>query len=352
MKQKGKLPLEQLAVALVGALVATSLVVLAPALVGRLGPATPQPSPTASAEATPPPAAVLVPEELDRDLQGVMILVNDRSFGTAFQVDAKGSFVTAASLVDGAQRLRLVDNTGGSHPVRILGIDPTAGLAEIQADAAGGAALTLGDSAAVRVGDALEILASAKVVNLRAATPAVVTSASPAAIGIRADDLPGEVGGPLVGPGGSVLGIFTGHGSALPIGAARVDLALWGNRPGTVAPLAGLPADLVLRGSQDASPPSAGLSLTSISPARASTAQTTSITLNGNAFLAGPALSVRFVPVASPSGAFFGLGPSLISSSVITVKVPAGSLVQDYVVELTNGDGTTAASRTAFTVTP
>ena len=337
--------------ALVGALVATSLVVLAPAIAGRLRPTPSQPSPAASVEALPPPAAVLLTEELDRDLQGVMVLVNDRSFGTAFQVDAKGSFLTAASLVAGAQRLRLVDNTGGSHPVRILGIDPGAGVAEIQVDA-GGTALAMGDSATLKAGDPLEILASAKVVNLRAATPAVVNSADPAAIALRADDLPGEVGGPVVGPGGAVLGVFTRHGSALPIEVARADLALWRNLAGTLVPLAGLPPDLVLRGSEDTSTPSAGFSLTAISPSRASTAQTTTITLNGNGFLTGPALAVRFVPVASPSGAFLGLSPTLVSSSVVTVKLPEGSLVQDYFVELTNGDGTTTSGRTAFTVTP
>jgi len=351
MRPTKKLPLEQLAVALIGALVATSLVVLAPAIAGRLRPAASQPSPAPSVEPPPPPAAVLLTEELDRDLQGVMVLVNDRSFGTAFQVDAKGSFLTAASLIAGAQRLRLVDNTGGSHPVRILGIDPAAGLAEIQADA-GGTALAMGDSATVKVGDPLEILASAKVLNLRAATPAVVNSADPVAIALSADDLPGEVGGPLVGPGGAVLGVFTRHGSALPIDAAQADLALWRNLAGTLVPLAGLPPDLVLRGSDDTSAPSAGFSLSSISPSRASTAQTTTITLNGNGFLAGPALSVRFVPVASPSGAFLGLSPTLLSSSVVTVKLPEGSRVQDYFVELTNGDGTRTSGRTAFTVTP
>jgi len=351
VKPERKLPLEQLTVALVGALVATSLVVLAPSLAGRLRPAPSQPSPASSAEPLPPPAAVLVPEELDRDLQGVMILVNDRTFGTAFQVGTKGYFLTSAGMVDGAQGLRLVDNTGGSHPVRILGVDATAGVAEIQADA-GGTALAMGDSATVKVGDPLEILASAKVVNLRAATPAVVTTADPQTIGIRADDLPGEVGGPLVGPGGSVLGVLTRHGSTLPINAVKPDLALWSDRAGTLAPMAGLPPDLVLRGSDGTSAPSAGLSVTSISPSRASTAQTTTITLNGNGFLAGPTLSVRFVPVASPSGAFLGLSPTLVSPSVITVKVPAGSPVQDYVVELTNGDGTTTSGRTAFTVTP
>lgn len=347
----GKLPLDQLALALVGALVATSLVVLAPAIAGRLHPASSQPSPAASVEPLPPPAAVLLTEELNRDLQGVMVLVNDRSFGTAFQVDANGSFLTAASLVAGAHRLRLVDNTGGSHPVRILGIDPAAGVAEIQADA-GGVPLILGDSATVKAGDALEILASAKVVNLRAATPAAVTAADPNVVVIRADDLPGEVGGPLVGPGGAVLGVFTRHGSALPIDAARADLALWRNLAGTLAPMAGLPPDLVLRGSDDTSAPSAGLSLTSVSPPRASTAQTTTITLNGSGFLAGPALSVRFVPVSSQSGAFLGLSPALVSASVVTVKLPEGAPVQDYILELTNGDGTTTSGRAALTVTP
>ncbi|HSO93049.1 MAG TPA: trypsin-like peptidase domain-containing protein [Candidatus Dormibacteraeota bacterium] len=351
MSRKGKLPLEQLAVALVLALVATSLVVLVPALARRLGQPTSQPALSPTAEPTAPPAAVLIPEELDRDLQGVMILVNERSFGTAFQVDTKGSFLTAASLVDGAQRLRLVDNTGGSHAVRVIGVDATAGFAEIRADGAG-TPLTLGDSATVRVGDALEILASAKVVNLHAATPAVVTSAGPAAIGLRADDLPGEIGGPLVGPGGTVLGIFTKHGAALPVGATSAGLALWHSWPGTLLPLAGLPPDLVLRGSDDTSAPAAGASLASISPIRASSALTTQITLNGTGFLAGPALAVRFKPVGSPGGGFMGVAPTLVSPSAITVKVPAGESVQDYVVELTNGDGTLATSRTAFTVTP
>lgn len=351
MSWKGRLPLEQLAVAMVGALVATSLVALAPPLARRLAQPSPSSAPSPTAQPTAPPAAVLIPEELERDLQGVMILVNDRSFGMAFQVDAKGVLLTAASLVDGAKGLRLVDNTGGSHVVRVIGVDATAGLAEIQADA-GGTPLTIGDSTTVKVGDALEILASAKVANLNPATPAVVTSADAAAIGVRADDLPGEIGGPLVGPGGTVVGIFTGHGSVLPVGSAGADLALWHNRPGSLAPLAELPANLVLRGSDETSAPVAGSRLASISPIRASTAMTTQISLNGTGFLAGAALSVRFVPVASPGGAFTGAAPTLVSPSLITVKVPAGAAVQDYVVELTNGDGTTAAGRIAFTVTP
>jgi hypothetical protein len=36
----------------------------------------------------------------------------------------------------------------------------------------------------------------------------------------------------------------------------------------------------------------------------------------------------------------------------VTVKVPAGRVVQDYVIQLTNGDGSMTSSRTAFTITP
>jgi DNA-binding GntR family transcriptional regulator len=40
------------------------------------------------------------------------------------------------------------------------------------------------------------------------------------------------------------------------------------------------------------------------------------------------------------------------NASTLTVKVPAHELVQDYVIELINGDGTAVNSRLAFTVVP
>ncbi|MEO6796475.1 MAG: serine protease [Candidatus Dormibacter sp.] len=346
-----RLPLEQLALAAVGALVLTSLVVLAPAVASRLTSpkATPTPGPTA--EPTAPPAAVLLPEELERDLQGVMILANDQTFGTAFLIDPRGTFITAASLVNGAPALRLIDNTGGSHAVRVIGIDAAIGLAEVQADT-DGLPLAFGMSGTVMVSDPLVLLASPKVANLRSATPAVVTEAGPRTFTIRSDDLPGEIGGPLVGPSGTVLGVVTQHGSALPIAAAQGDLAAWRGRAGTPVPLAALPLDLVLRGTDGTSVPSAGVSLLSVAPTRASTTQTTLLTLQGSGFVAGPNLVVRFVPVASPSGTFQGLNATVVNASVITVKVPAGTTVQDYVVEVTNGDGAATTFHTAFTVTP
>jgi len=46
------------------------------------------------------------------------------------------------------------------------------------------------------------------------------------------------------------------------------------------------------------------------------------------------------------------VAPTVVNSSVATVKVPAGAAVQDYVVEFTNGDGTIASLHAAFTITP
>lgn len=351
MQPLKRLPLEQLALAAIGGLVLTSLVVLAPAVASRLNPPRAVTTPLPTAEPTAPPAAVLLPEELERDLQGVMILANDRTFGTAFLIDPRGTFITAASLVTGTASLRLIDNTGGSHAVRVIGIDAAIGLAEVQADA-DGLPLAFGVSGTVKTSDPLVLLASPKVANLRTATPAVVTEAGPGTFNIRSDDLPGEIGGPLVGPGGTVLGLFTQHGSALPIAAAQADLAAWHGRDGTAVPLGALPVDLVLRGTDGTSVPSSGVSLLSVAPTRASTTQTTLITLQGSGFIAGPTLAVRFVPVASPSGAFQGLNATVVNGSAITVKVPAGAMVQDYVVEVTNGDGAAATFHTAFTVTP
>jgi hypothetical protein len=117
-------------------------------------------------------------------------------------------------------------------------------------------------------------------------------------------------------------------------------------------PLAPIPATLVLRGSDTTSSPTGGLTIQSVSPARASAAQDTIVTIQGNGFVAGATLRIHFVPLASPNGAFDGLAATLVNASTLTVKVPAGRLVQDYVIQLTNGDGSSTSSRTAFTVTP
>ena len=349
MGRISRIPKEQLLAALVITLVVAGLAVLIPTVAQRLAQptATPAPTPTPTA----PPSAVLLPDELERDLAGVMTIVNDHTFGTAFLIDTQGDFLTAASLVDGSQSLRLIDNTGGTHSVRVIGIDATLGLAMIRATN-DGTPLPFGDPATLQPADPVVLLASPKVANLRQSTPAVLTQRGATQLTLRVDDLPGNLGGPVVGPGGKVIGILTLTGKALPINLASSDIAQWRGQTGTVMPLAPIPGTLVLRGSDTTSSPTAGPTIQSVSPARASAAQDTLITVQGSGFIPGAMLRVHFVPLASPNGAFDGLAATLVNASSLTVKVPAGRVVQDYVIQLTNGDGTSTSSRTAFTVTP
>ena len=214
--------LDQALAALVITLVLVGLAVLIPTVAQRL--ATPTSTPFATPTPTAPPAAVLLPEELDRDLQGVMTIVNDHTFATAFLIDPQGDFLTAASLVSGSQSLRLVDNTGGSHPVRVIGIDADLGIAQVRASS-DGTPLPFGDPALLQLDDPVVLLASPKVVNLRSATPAVVISRSDTQLTLRVDDLPGSLGGPIAGPGGKVEGILIVSGRAMPITVALGDMA-------------------------------------------------------------------------------------------------------------------------------
>jgi hypothetical protein len=343
--------LDRALAALVITLVLVATAILLPKAGQWLNAAQPTPTPVPTPTATAPPAAVLLPEELDRALHGVMTMVNDETFATAFLIDPQGDFVTAASVVNGSASLRLVDNTGGSHPVRLIGIDADLGIAIVRAGN-DGTPLAFGDPAALQADDPVVLLASPKVVNLRTSTPMVVITRSDTQLTLRGDTLPGNLGGPVVGPGARVVGILIGTGRVLPVTVALTDVAQWRLQAGTAVPLAPLPANLVLRGSDTTSTPAGGPSIQSVSPTRASAAQDTVISIQGSGFTDGNMLRVEFVPLASPSGGFDGLAATFVNPSTLTVKVPAGRVVQDYIVQVTNGDGVVTSSRTAFTVTP
>jgi hypothetical protein len=341
---------EQLLTALVITLVLLGLVALVPAVGRRLNaqPATSAtPSPTLSA----PPAAVLLPDELDKALQGVMTIANDRSFGTAFLIDAQGDFLTASSLVDGSGGLRLIDNTGGTHAVRLIGSDATLGVAMVRATTDGNP-LAIGDSATIQAGAPIVLLASPKIANLNPSTPATTSAITSSAWKLQVDDLPGNLGGPLVGAGAKVVALLTRAGTGLPIDAAMAEISTWRGQSGTAVPLAPFPSGLELRGSDTTSSPGAGVSVASVNPARVSAGQDSVVTIQGSGFQPGAALRVRFLPVAGSNGGFDGIAPAVANASTITLKVPAGHAVQDYVIELINGDGTTVDSRVAFTITP
>lgn len=343
--------LDQALAALVITFVVVGIAVLLPKAGQWLSAAQQAPTPIATPTPTAPPAAVLLPEERDRDLQGVMTIVNDHTFATAFLIDPQGDFLAAASVVNGSASLRLVDNTGGSHSVRLIGIDADLGIALVRAGN-DGTPLAFGDPATLQADDPVVLLASPKVVNLRTSTPAVVVTRSDTQLTLRVDVLPGNLGGPVVGPGGKVVGLLIADGRALPITVALTDIASWRHQAGTALPLAPMPANLVLRGTDTSSAPTGGPTVQSINPARASAAQDTLVTVQGSGFSDGKMLRVQFIPLASPSGGFDGLAATVVNPTALTVKVPAGRVVQDYIVQVTNGDGTATSSRIAFTVTP
>ena len=341
---------EQALAALVITLVGIGLILLAPAVERQIT-AQPSPTPTPSPSLSPVPAAVLLPDELQKALDGVMTIANDRTFGTAFLIDAQGDFLTAAALVDGSQTLRLIDNTGGSRQVRVMGTDPASGIAMVRA-AADGTPLALGNTATVMAGDPLVLLASPKIANLEPSSPVTLAAASASTWSLEVDDLPGNIGGPVVGPHSLVLGILTGPRTAVPIGMGKAEIAGWQSRAGTAVPLAPFPPTLQLRGSDSTTAPTSTLSVSSVSPSRVSASRETVVTIAGAGFKAGPSLGVRFMPVAGASGGFAGTSPAVVSASTVTVKVPGGETVQDYVIELINGDGAVVDTRLAFTVTP
>ena len=359
--------LEQLAPLAVGVLLALSLAFLSPSLWKAVRPA---PSPSPTAESTPPPAAVLLADEREAAEQGIVTLIVDSGtrtrFGMAFLADSSGDLLTSSDLVTGARAMRVVDNTGGSRPVRLLGADSVSGYAAVRAET-GGKPLSLGGPS-LEKGMPLEVLASPKNATLPASVEATVLDpAAPGsvssggahlAIHLAADLRPANVGSPVLMSGGRVVGMIANPGDserldgfALPIGPALTDLAAWRTLPGTAMPLAALPESLVLRGTADSSPPAAGPRLNGVNPGRAPAGQATRVSLSGGGFKAGPALRVRFQPVGSQAGGFDGQRPTVSGDSLIMVTVPAGEPVADYSIELINGDGATASGTVHFTLT-
>ena len=376
----GRPRLEQAGLALIAAMVLALVGLNAPRAAALLQPPAPTPTPL---PAETPPAAVLLQEELDRDLQGVYIVVSDTGsgqvrVGTAFAVGV-GEVLTSAELVRGATAMRLIDPTGGSHRASLVAVDEVHAVALVRLPA-GTAALPLGDSAGLHVHDPLALLGPAKAAALKPSTPVSVS-----AVGVQATGSQGSVGGlltlagdfrpassgaPVVGPGGRIMAIAvlvpeseTMSGLAMPISSLVPELAAWRQRvAGPLLPLADVPGSLSLRGLDETasgpaattttSAPTGPVSLRSVAPARALSSQSTVLTLRGSGFISGPLLRVHFLASASLSGSFDGMRAAVNDPSTITVTVPAGMRIQDYAIEVVNGNGSVAGSRLSFTVVP
>jgi serine protease Do len=161
-----------------------------------------------------------------------------RSLGSGFVINSDGHIVTNNHVVDGATEIRVKLADGRELPAKLIGRDPKTDLALLKIDATGLPVIPLGDSAALRVGEA--VMAIGNPFGLEQTVTTGIVSATGRVIGggpyddfIQTDAAinPGNSGGPLINARGQAVGINTaivspsggsvGIGFAIPIALAK-----------------------------------------------------------------------------------------------------------------------------------
>jgi S1-C subfamily serine protease len=141
--------------------------------------------------------------------------------GTGFVIASDGVIVTNNHVIAGAQSIEVVFADDRKMPARVLGRDPATDLAVMKVDAADLPVATLGDSAALKVGD--DVIAIGNALGLQGGPTVTrgIISAEDRTItaenGTRLEHViqtdtainPGNSGGPLVNSSGEVVGINT-----------------------------------------------------------------------------------------------------------------------------------------------
>ncbi|MGH2936358.1 MAG: S1C family serine protease [Gaiellaceae bacterium] len=187
--------------------------------------------------AGPEPAAFAKPTRLltihdlyDRDAPGVVQVTatkGGQALGSGFVIDKAGHIVTSYHVVRGATHVEVSFSNQERLPARIVGRDPSTGVAVLQVHAASRAfaPLALGDSDLVRVGDSVVAIANPlgegrSITSGMVGAPVDHTIQTDAALGN------GDSGGPLLDARGQVVGLTSSNaGFAIPIDTVRMVVA-------------------------------------------------------------------------------------------------------------------------------
>jgi S1-C subfamily serine protease len=167
-----------------------------------------------------------------------------RALGSGFVIDKSGHVVTNYHVVEGASKVEISFSGNDRMPAKVIGTDPSTDIAVLRLKGAQGRALTpleLGDSAGVRVGDA--VVAIGNPFGLERTVTAGIVSALQRQItapnGFAIDEAiqtdaainHGNSGGPLLNADGRVIGVNSqiesdsggnvGIGFAIPVNTVK-----------------------------------------------------------------------------------------------------------------------------------
>jgi putative serine protease PepD len=170
--------------------------------------------------------------------------------GTGFVVDADGTIVTNAHVVEGAEQAQVrFDDTGRAVPARILGTDPSSDLAVLSVDKNSAPrlrVLPLADSNKVRVGDSAIAIGYPLGLD-RTATAGIISGLGReirAPNGFTIDEViqtdapinPGNSGGPLIDANGRVIGVNSQIATAGSQGNVGIGFAVPANTVREIVP--------------------------------------------------------------------------------------------------------------------
>jgi S1-C subfamily serine protease len=170
--------------------------------------------------------------------------------GSGIIITAAGEVLTNNHVVEDATSIEVVIQNRGTHPAKVVAVDPTGDVALLQIEGVGSKLpyASLGDSSKARVGDSIVAIGNALgqggepsvVTGIISAEGRTITAADETSaasqevlhnlLQVTAQIVPGDSGGPLVNTSGQVIGMDTAaasgdsgatFGFAIPINTAR-----------------------------------------------------------------------------------------------------------------------------------